>query len=288
MIFYDYETTTGFKFHHLDVDGEFLYVESNKLPQTLEFIRAHGPIRLTLNAQRGFALPDLRFLQGIEHLIEGLAIVGGNLDLQGLEQCVNLKYLQLDDDRAQPIDFGQFPHLSHLRLDWKPHYGQATFPDSLTAVHLWGYRPQTGFNETSLHNLRNVTTLSLVQAAGQDLSLLQHCGPLTRLDVAYGRSLTDISALARHAGTLQRVDLDKCMKISDFSVLSQLTKLQWLNVCDCGAIPSVSFVQHLPELRHLVFLGTTVNDGNLSFLQGIEYVRFNNKPHYSLKVKHFE
>lgn len=223
MIFYDYETTAGFKFKHLDVDGEFLYVESDKLPQTLEFIRAYGPIRLTLNAQRGFALRDLRFLQGIEHLIEGLAIEEENLDLQGLEKCVNLKYLQLAGDRVQPLDFSQFPQLRHLRLEWKTSYSQATFPDSLTDLHLWSYRPQNGFNETSLHNLRHVTTLSLVQATGQNLSLLQHCGPLTRLEMAYGRALIDISALAQHAGTLQRVDLDKCRKISDFSALGQLT-----------------------------------------------------------------
>jgi len=288
MIFFDYETPTGFKFQHLDVEGEFLFVESDKLPQTLEFIRAYGPIRLALNPQHGFKLRNLDFLRGIEPLIKGLAIVDDTLDLHGLEQCVNLHYLQLPLGTDQPLDFSQFPQLNHLRLHWKRRYSQVTFPSSLVQLHLWGYPSTGGFNEASLANLRGVTNLSLVKTTVEDLSLLQHCGPLVRVDVAYAQGLHDISALALHADTLRWLELEKCKKIKSFSPLDQLSQLQWLNLIDCQAIPSVSFVQQLPALKHFVFRGTVVEDGNLSFLKDLKQVVFNNKPHYSLKQKDFE
>lgn len=288
MLFFNYQTPAGFKFTHLDINGEFLFVESDKLPQTLDFIRAYGPVRLTLNPAHGFKLRNLEFLRGIEHLIEGLAIVDDRLDLQGLERCVNLKYLQLADATAQPIDFSRFRHLNHLRLQWNKPYSHATFPGSLVELHLRGYPATGGFNDTSLRNLRSVTVLSLVQTTVADLSLLQHCGPLTSLEIAYARVLTDISALALHAGTLQRLDLDKCRKIKDFSPVGQLTQLHWLNLCDCQAIPSVSFAQRLPALVHFVFFGTVVEDGDLSCLKRLPHVAFNNKSHYSLKQKDFK
>jgi hypothetical protein len=278
----------GLRFSHSDELGDFLIVESTKLPQTLEYIRTQGATQLYLNWQLGFMLKNLRFLHGVEHLITGLEIVVEQIDLEGLERCVNLHTLLFSDELAQPIAFECFSKLAYCSIHWNKQYSHATFPPSLTELHIWVYQPQVGFNEASLHNLRQVTKLHLIQSTGEDLSLLHSCGPLTHLAIAYGRALTDISALAAHANTLRRVDLNKCKKISDFSVLGQLSKLQWLNLCDCKSIPSVSFAKQLPELDHFVFYGTVVEDGDLFFLKGLKQVAFTNKPHYSLKQQDFE
>jgi hypothetical protein len=278
----------GLRFSHSDELGDFLIVESAKLPQTVEYIRTQGATQLYLNWQLGFTFKSLRFLHGVEHLITGLEMVVEQIDLEGIERCVNLRTLLFSDDLAQPIAFECFPNLAYCSIHWNKPYRHATFPPSLTELHIRAYQPQVGFNEASLRNLRQVTKLHLLQGSGQDLSLLHSCGPLTHLAIAYGRALTDISALAAHADTLQRVDLDKCKKISDFSPLGQLRKLQWLNLCDCKRIPSLSFVKQLPELAHFVFYGTVVEDGDLSFLQGLKQVAFTNKPHYSLKQQDFE
>lgn len=288
MKYFDYEASSGLKFTHMDDAGDFLNVESAKLPQTIDYIRAHGPIQLYLNWRRGFLQKNLSFLAGIEILVEGLIIVVDKMDLEGIENCVNLKYLQLSDDYDQPIAFDQFSCLTSCFLQWNKSYSLATFPYSLAELRISSYNSQFGFNKSSLHNLRNITKLTLTQAAIDNLSLIQYCGPLTRLDIAYGRTLTDISALTIHADSLTHLDIDKCKKIIDFAPLRQLIKLQWLNLCDCKSIPSLAFVQYLPALDHCVFFGTTVEDGDLSYLKGISQVAFNNKPHYSLKMKDFE
>jgi len=268
--------------------GDFLLVNSTKLPQTYEYIQTHGPVNLELNSQWWFAQKDLSFLDGIEHLIEGLDVVANKLDLRGIERLTNLKYLRLSDDLAQPVAFECFTQLASCSIVWNKHYRQATFPASLTDLTLRSYRPRFGFNGDSLSNLRQVTTLTLIQAAVKDLSLLQHCGALAKLDIAYSRTLTDISAVAQHASSLTKLELDTCKKIGDFAPLGQLTQLEWLNLCSCKRIPSVSFVQQLPALKHFVFYGTVVEDGDLSYLKGMPQVAFDNKAHYSLKERDFQ
>jgi hypothetical protein len=288
MAIYQYENAGGLRFSHVDTRGDSLIVELTKIPQTLAYIRAEGATRLYLNHQLGFKQDNLDFLQGVEHLVVGLEIVVRSLHLQGLERFRNLQHFHFYDDAAQPIAFECFPQLTHCAIQWNRQYSLATFPPSLTELVLCAYNPRYGFNSASLGHLRHVTRLTLVHFTGPDLSLLDDCGPLSRLEVAYGRQLTDISAVAAHAETLRTVDLGHCKKIADYSPLSHLHQLEWLNVCDSHALPSVSFVQHLPTLRHFVFLGTTVEDGDLSALHRIDYVRFNHKPHYSLRAKDFE
>ncbi|RZJ93054.1 MAG: hypothetical protein EOO60_06190 [Hymenobacter sp.] len=288
MAIYQYENAGGLRFSHVDTREDSLIVESTKIPQTLDYIRAEGPVRLCLNEQLGFKQNNLDFLQGVEHLVVGLEIVARSLHLQGLERFRNLQHFHFYDEAAQPIAFECFPYLTYCAIKWNRQYSLATFPPSLTELVLWAYNPRYGFNSASLGHLHHVTRLTLLHFTGPDLSLLDVCGPLRQLEVTYGRQLTDISAVAAHAETLRRVDLGHCKKIADYSPLSHLHQLEWLNICDSHALSSVSFVQHLPTMRHFVFLGTTVQDGDLSPLHSIDYVRFNNKPHYSLKAEDFE
>ena len=288
MAIYQYENAAGLRFSHVDTREDALIVETTKLPQALDYIRAQGETHLYLNHQLGFVQDNLDFLQGVEHLVVGLEMVVPTLHLQGLERFRNLQRLHFYDDAVQPIAFECFPHLTSCAIKWNRQYSQATFPASLTDLVLWAYNPRFGFNAASLGHLANVTRLTLLHFPGPNLSLLDSCGPLRRLEVAYAPQLTDITALAAHADTLCRVDLGHCKKIADYSPLHHLHHLEWLNVSDSQALASVSFVQQLPALRHFVFRGTSVEDGDLSPLQRIEYVHFNNRPHYSLKVKDFE
>jgi hypothetical protein len=285
---YQYENAAGLRFNHVTTRGNSLIVESTKIPQTLDYIRAEGATQLYLNHQLGFTQDNLNFLQGVEHLIIGLEIVAPSMHLQGLQRFRNLQHFHFYDDAAQPIAFECFPHLTSCALRWNRQYSQATFPASLTELVLWAYNPRFGFNAVSLGHLRHVTRLTLLHFPGPDLSLLASCGPLEQLEVAYASQLTDISAVATHAESLRRVVLTHCKKITDYLPLRHLPQLEWLNVCDSHSMPSVSFVQHLSNLRYFMFRGTTIEDGDLSLLHRIEYVHFNNRPHYSSKAKDFK
>ncbi|MCI1188820.1 hypothetical protein MON38_15455 [Hymenobacter sp. DH14] len=282
------DAASGLNFRHTDGFDDSLLVDSGKMDATLDYIKTHRAAKLELNGSWGFKLEDLRFLDGVEHLVKGLDVVENRLNLVGIEKLKNLKYLRLTDELNQPVKFDEFQQLDYCTLDWNQVYSEAIFPASITQLQIGAYKPKFGFNQESLDNLRNITKIKLIQAAISDLFLLNHCGSLIRVDIAYCRSLTDVSALAKHANSLIRLDIENCKKIADFSPFDELIKLQWLNLCGCKSVPSLSFLRNLPEISHCVFYDTVIEDGDLSYLKGIDQVAFNNKAHYSLKSKDFE
>ena len=62
--------------------------------------------------------------------------------------------------------------------------------------------------------------------------------------------------------------IDNCNKIRDYSVLSELKQLTRLSLCGRGAIPTLSFVEQLPNLKTLM-LSVDVEDGEKRFVKGI-------------------
>ena len=220
--------------------------------------------------------------------MEGLDVVENKLSLVGIEKLRSLKYLRLSDELNQLVKFDEFRQLEYCVLNWNKIYSEAVFPANVNQLVVGAYKLKFGFNEESLQNLRNITKITLIQPAISDLSLLDYCGSLTRIDIAYCRTLTDVSALVKHQNSLTRLDINNCKNIGDFTPFNKLIKLQWLNLCRCKSIPSLSFLRNLPEMNHCVFYDTVIEDGDLTYLRGIDQVAFNNKAHYSLKAKDFE
>lgn len=278
----------GLKFTHVNELGDFLVVDSGKLVETLEYIRDIDSVQLYLNWQLGFTFTDLSFLEGVELLIEGLMIVVDKFDFSGLCKFVNIKYLHFSDDYNQLVDFSVFTKLTNCSIKWNSSYQNSIFPSSITSLNIRSYNNKNGFNELSLLNMCNVTEITLLQPVVSDLSLFEYCGPLTKIHVAHGRTLIDISALITHSKSLTHLEVDKCKKIKSFDPLFYLVNIEWLNICDCNKLVDVLFVQNMPLLTHFVFYGTLVENGDLSYLKGIEQVAFDNKSHYSLKQKDFE
>lgn len=282
------DANSGLTFRHTDGNEDSLLVDSSRIHDTLNLVRERGAVKLELNSSWGFKEKNFDFLKGFEQFIVGLDVVENRFNLGGIEKLANLKFLRLTDELNQTVQFSKFTYLDYCLIDWNKAYNDITFPPSITRLQIGSYNPRFGFNSESLKNLISVVEIKLIQAAISDLSLLNHCGDLSRVDIAYCRSLVDISALTKHSRSLLRLDIDNCKKIADFTPLGELAMLKWLNLCGCKSTPSLSFLQKLPQINHCVFFDTTVEDGDLSYLRGIDQVAFNNKAHYSLKEKDFQ
>ena len=174
---------SGLNFRHTDGFDDSLLVDSGKLDATLNYIKTHGAAKLELNSSWGFKLKDLRFLDGFEHLVEGLDVVENKLSLVGIEKLRSLKYLRLSDELNQLVNFDEFRQLEYCVLNWNKVYGEAVFPANVNQLVVGAYKLKFGFNEESLQNLRNITKITLIQPAISDLSLLDYCGSLTRIDI---------------------------------------------------------------------------------------------------------
>ena len=51
---------------------------------------------------------------------------------------------------------------------------------------------------------------------------------------------------------------------------------------------SLAFVKELPHLEFISFWDTNVLDGNIKYCEGINYVGFDNKRHYTHKSEQFK
>ena len=81
--------------------------------------------------------------------------------------------------------------------------------------------------------------------------------------------------------------IDSCKNIRDYSVLSELKNLTRLSLLGSGKIPSLSFIEQLPELKTLTFT-IDIEDGDLSYCEGLEHVSFYpNKRHFNRKGEDF-
>ena len=84
---------------------------------------------------------------------------------------------------------------------------------------------------------------------------------------------------------LEEIQIEKCKKIGDFEVLGKVKSLKKIILSESGEIKTLSFVKELNRIEFISFWGTNVLDGNINYCEGINYVGFDNKKHYTHKME---
>ncbi len=105
--------------------------------------------------------------------------------------------------------------------------------------------------------LTNLKSLSITRAKIKSLKGIENLTYLEYLSLGAVRSLVDISDIVA-CKKLKRIDFDICWKLQDFSPIGELKEMEILELQDCKSLASIKFVVHLPKLKRLIALGTTV------------------------------
>jgi protein phosphatase 1 regulatory subunit 7 len=74
---------------------------------------------------------------------------------------------------------------------------------------------------------------------------------------------------------------DHCKSTINHEYVTRLHHLYTLAFNDCGAIPSIKFINTMPSLKDIRFGGTDVIDGDMTPCIGFEYAAFTNKKHFT-------
>jgi hypothetical protein len=111
---------------------------------------------------------------------------------------------------------------------------------------------------------------------------------LKSLEIFNATKLESISELKSLNNSLEVVQIEQCKKINDFEVLGNVQSLKKIIISESGTIKTLSFIKELPKLEFFSFWGTNVLDGNIKYCEGINFVGFDNKKHYSHKVEQFK
>jgi hypothetical protein len=83
---------------------------------------------------------------------------------------------------------------------------------------------------------------------------------------------------------LEFLRIESCKGVKDLEeVISSLSGLKTLQLIDCGEFKNLAFVSGL-DLNEFLFGRTVVRDGDLSVLDRIGTVAFDDQPHYNRRA----
>ena len=258
----------------------------------------HGH-RLVLNSDVGdntkYSLDFLGNLANAEQITEVMLAV--NFDsLQPLSAFPALRSLSVGGEAKQEIDFSSIHHLKSLSVTgtfiYRNLHELALSSLAVAETKAFPFEEvNSGLQSLYLRHI-NVTweqidrfhalsNLELIQVPLQDLGGMSELTALTECVIAYCPRLKDFSGL-RFCRSLQTLELDHVKGVSAED-LSYMPNLRKLILSDAGALPSIKFIDSLPELKFLSFVGTNILDGDLTPCLRLEYAGTLNKRHYNLK-----
>lgn len=256
------------------------------LDEHIEYIQRNNIKKAIIVAE------DIQFLTEC-HSLEYLWILPGvetkSFDYSPAYQLPNIKWLSCetttgwDNVQVASVDYSQFREVRSLNINGnKGQHNVALARNVISLIFDFGYP-----NAKNLMNsfpgavLRN---FAICQAPITSLSGIEGAIHLRRLKLSNNRKLMDISALHNLHETLGCLEIDTCGKISDFSVLNTLHNLEYLTLKGSNVLPDLSFLRNMPNLRYL-HLTMNVADGDLSLCERLQYVRIQNRKHFSHKDK---
>ncbi len=280
------EIKDNFKFGRTGNISCRLLIESDKLKETIEYIKKEKVRSIELNFYHGYLLKDINFISEVADILEDISIVTDDINLKHIEELKNLKNIFVGGENKSHIDFSHFKYLESCNISWHKDLKNLSSCKHLNDLTL---RKYTYNNKTShfITGLNQLKSLCFIQSKFEDLEMLKLFPNLETLEIYYNRWLVNIEVLSNCKQTLTRLILDHCKNVNDYKVLEQLTELKFLNVTDSKPLPNLKFIKQLKNLEHFSFTGTDILDGDLTPCFGIKHVGFFDKKHYSHKSADF-
>lgn len=133
--------------------------------------------------------------------------------------------------------------------------------------------------------------LELVQSNIESFDGVSVFSRLKRLEAHYCLKLASDKGLAELADSIEWLHISQSKKFQPGADLLRLRNLKVLCLNHCGPIPSLSFLDHFPELVDFRFVGTNIIDGDLTPLLRHPHLcnaGFLDKRHYNLKAAYVD
>lgn len=273
---------------HVERIGEskFVDVVAGREDEALELHRQDPEAFLVVNHARGYKdttlEPLLRSAAKKRVPIRGLSVSGvfEDFSIVGLEDLTDLEMLCLSGPAGVP-DYAAFPKLLELRarLDKR---GLPSLP-RLEVAWLEGYRSPDARALLTAPRLRDLT---LTRPLISTLEGIEGLRRLEKLMIYAATRLRQISSLSQ-LEVFEELELDACKKVEDIDAMRS-SSLKRLILSNCGSVASLKFVSNMPALSTFTFVGTKVEDGDLTPILHIESIGFDDKRHYSHRYADLE
>lgn len=154
------------------------------------------------------------------------------------------------------------------------------FPETPELTLLGAFRFDKRWTTAKMPETERLQRFEANQGNCTSLDAISRYHSLASVDIANLRKLESIGALSGLEG-LRVLRIESCKSIKELArVVSSLAGLSVLHLIDCGQVDSLDFVRSL-NVKEFLFGRTVVRDGDLSVLDDIETVSFDDQPHYN-------
>ena len=205
--------------------------------------------------------------------------------LYGLPEVLSLNCENQYGSRNQyisTIDYSQIKGLQELFVGVNKATLNYNKIDSLKTLRVGGFR---GIHRdiSDLFCSKELDTLELNGCLVESLNGIEKAPKMQCVYLYNNRNLKDISALNGIKDTLKALRIENCPKINDFSVLSDLDKLELLELSGSNTLSNLNFIDSMSELKTFVF-NMNVLSGDLFPCLRLSYVfSEKNRKHYNYK-----
>jgi len=278
---------SGSKFHiRTGADGIVrLTFESNRAEECRKFALLNNIKHISLTSGY-YTASNLNPIMPLKDHVEGL-IVHNGIDYTGLSEFQKLSFLGISDNGQNIVSLSGFPNLKELSYDFSPRFVGLETCSKLEKLSIHKFKSKNG-DITALPVLNSLELLRVIKANICSLNGIERFNKLRTFELYYLPKLESILPLCALSKTLETIIIEKCKKIADYEILGRLSSLKKIILADSGQMESLAFVKKLPHLEFISFWGTNVLDGNIGHCEGIKYVGFDNKRHYSHKSEYFK
>jgi len=268
----------GFRFSRWAGGKQLLVVESDRLPECIEYCNQKQINWLHISPYHGYHLDNVDFLCECKH-VTGISMQRGFSDYGGLYQLPRLASLSVIF--THDIRLSELPALSDLSTDWSPQI-EGTLLAAKLLKRLWlrGYKPKCR-DLSQMEALKHLDDLHIILSPIRSVRGIEALSKLKKLGLSYCYQLEDIRPISKLAGALQELEISHCKKIKDITYIRVLKRLRKAILSDSGNISSLNFIRRMPRLEFLSFVGTNVLDGDMTPCFKLKYAGFLKKRHYS-------
>lgn len=264
--------------------GDAMSASARSLDDHIEFINQYGIDKAIVIAE------DISFLNkcpSIKHLNVVPSIgCGDNFDFSPLYKHPAIRSLYCRtiygkyDENELKIDYSRISGLEDLTVHTVSNQEYRRIP-TLKKLSISQY---CGSDLKELFCSKDLDTLEMNSCKIRNLDGIEAALKLQCVYLTHNRQLEDISSLRKVRQTIRALRISKCPKIKDFSVLSDLENLDYLFLEGGNSIPSLNFLNLLPNLKTLICC-MEISDGDLTPCMRLSYVHCGRiRKHYNLRA----
>ncbi|HHV64189.1 MAG TPA: leucine-rich repeat domain-containing protein [Peptococcaceae bacterium] len=233
-----------------------------------------------------YTAKDLDPIYPISKFIKGL-LLDDKVNYGNLSLFYNLAFLSVPDNGNDTVDLSSFPKLKMLACKYSQRLQGLESCSNLKSLTVSNYKSKTK-DLFDLPSLNNLEYLSLIKTEITTLQGVERHSNLKKLEIFSAPKLETIAPLQALSNSLEEIQIEQCKKINDYEILGKVKSLKKIILSDSGEIKSLAFVKGLPRLEFISFWRTNVLDGNIKYCEGINYVGFDSRKHYTHKSEQFK